>query len=303
MKKISDIFDSIKATERRTIAVASAQSDEVLTSVRAAYDEGIVNAVLVGDRDKIHYVASRNSIDISPFELVEAPDDETSADIATRLVSQGDADMIMKGLLPTPLFLKAILNPEKKLRNEDGLITALPFFEVPQLDRLLFISDPGFIPAPDLETKKKMIEIGVSILRKMKIDTPKVALVCAAETVSPKIPSTVDAKTLEDLNKSGEIKNCIVGGPMSLDLAISETSAEHKGYHHPIAGKADLLIAPNIEAANIFYKAMTYLGGYRTVGLMVGAAKPIIMTSRTDSAETKLNTIAIAVYLAGAEEV
>jgi phosphate butyryltransferase len=299
MKKISEIFDNLKLNKRRVLAVASAADAEVLTAVRAGYDAGISDATLVGDETAIRRIAEASEIDVSPFEIVRAAGEAEAADAAMGILAAGGADMVMKGLLPTPVFVKALLDQRHGLRREDGVISALPFFEIPFLDRLLFITDPGFIPAPDLDTKVKMINNAVPILRALGIEKPNVAAVCASETVSPKIPASVDARKLQELNEAGLIENCTVVGPISLDLAISETSAKHKGFDHPAAGRADLLLAPNIESANVFYKTLTCFCDFKLAGLMTGARTPVVMTSRADSPATKLNTIAVAAYLAG----
>ena len=299
MKRIDEIFDNLKLNERKILSVASAADEEVLEAVRGGYDAGISDAILIGDADDIRRIAESAEIDVSPFEIVSASSDAEAADTAMGLVSAGNADMVMKGLLSTSVFLKALFDPKHGLRREDGIVSALPFFELPFLDRLLFITDPGFIPAPDLDAKAKMIDNAVPILRALGVEKPNVAVLCAAETVNSKIPATVDAQELMRMNEDGILEGCTVVGPISLDLAISEASAAHKGFRHPAAGRADLLLAPSIEAANIFYKALTCFCDFKLAGLIAGARKPVVMTSRADSPETKLNTIAVAAYLAG----
>jgi phosphate butyryltransferase len=206
--------------------------------------------------------------------------------------------MIMKGLLPTGIFLKALLDPSFNLRKEGNIISAIAVLEASDQGRLLFLTDPGFVPLPDFDTKLKLIHNVVEVVKKFGIDEPKVAVLCAAETVNPKIPVTVEAAELERLNKNGSIKGCLIAGPISLDLAISESSAKHKNYTHPVAGKADVLLAPDLQSANILYKSLTYFGKLQTGGIMTGANVPVIFTSRSDTAETKLNTILFAAYLA-----
>jgi phosphate butyryltransferase len=207
--------------------------------------------------------------------------------------------MIMKGMLPTGDFLRALLAPEAGIRKEGGLISAVAIFDVPELARFMLLTDPGFIPAPDLKMKAAMIRNAVEVAHKLGIDRPKVAALCASETVDEKIPATVDAQRLAQMNLEGEIEGCCVAGPISFDLAVSEKSAKRKNYSHEVAGKADILVAPGIEAANLLYKAISYFGKLKSGGVMVGARVPIIFSSRADSAETKLNTIAFSAYLAG----
>jgi phosphate butyryltransferase len=299
MKKISEIFDNLKKAEKKRIAVAAAADTDVLQSVCAAYGEGIADVTLVGGEAAIKRIADEAELNIDPFEIVDVDGEAEAAEVVMRLAASGEADMVMKGLLPTAVFLKTLLDAKYGLRRENGIISSLPFFEIPYLDRFLFISDPGFIPAPDIDMKIRMIENAIPIIRALGIDRPNVAVLCASEAVNPKMQSTVDAQELQEMCEQGIIKNCEIMGPVSLDLAISETSAAHKGFRNPIAGKADLLLAPNIEAANIFYKTLTYFCDFRVGGIMTGARVPIIFTSRSDSPETKLNTIAVASYLSG----
>jgi phosphate butyryltransferase len=297
MKTIAEIRKSLNPGKPKKIAVAAAADADVLASIRVAFDAGIARAILVGNRDQINDAAKSSGIDISPFEIIGASDEADAAKKAVELVSDGKAEMIMKGMLPTGIFLKALLDPQFKLKKEGNIISAIAVLEAPEQGRLLFLTDPGFVPAPDLETKIKLINNVVAVAKKFGIDEPKVAVLCAGETVNNKIPATVDAASLEGMNMSGSITGCLIGGPISLDLAISESSAKHKQYTHPIAGKADILLAPDLQAANILYKSLTYFGKLKTGGVMTGANVPIIFTSRSDTSETKLNTIAFAAYL------
>jgi phosphate butyryltransferase len=302
MKAIAEVQKSLNGGKVKKIAVAAAGDADVLRSIRAAFDEGITEAILVGRGDQIKSAAEGSGIDISPFTLVESADETGAARTAAGLVSEGGAEMIMKGLLPTGIFLKALLDPSFGLRREGTVISAIAVLEAPDQGRLLFLTDPGFVPLPDFETKLKLIHNAVEVVKKFGIEEPKVAVLCAGETVNPKIPVTVEAAELEGLNRNGSIKGCLLAGPISLDLAISESSARHKNYTHPVAGKADILLAPDLQAANILYKSLTYFGKLKTGGIMTGARAPVIFTSRSDTAETKLNTILFAAYLAAKNE-
>jgi phosphate butyryltransferase len=298
MKTIAEIRNSLNKNVVKKIAVASAGDADVLCSVRAAFDEEIAEAILVGNRNLIKNAAEEGVVDISPFTVIESADENDAARIAAKMVSEGRADMIMKGMLPTGIFLKALLDPDLKLKKEGNIISAIAVLEAPDQRRLLFLTDPGFVPSPDLETKVKLIHNAVAVVQKFGINEPKVAALCAGETVNNKIPATVEAAVLEEMNRSGSITGCLIAGPISLDLAISESSAKHKQYTHPVAGKADILLAPDLQAANILYKSLTYFGKLNTGGVMTGANVPIIFTSRSDTSQTKLNTIVFAAYLA-----
>jgi phosphate butyryltransferase len=298
MKSMRDVMDAVRSAERRKIAVAAAADADILVSAGMAEAAGIAEFILVGDRARILGAADAARIDVSRMEIVDEADPARSAAEAVGLVREGAADAVMKGFLESSVFLKAVFSPEAGLRQEDRLISAMAVMEMSEYDRLIFISDPGFIPAPDLETKKKIILNALPVMGRMGIAEPKVALLCAAETVSPKMASTVEAKALEDMNRRGELPGCVVAGPISLDLAVSEISARHKGYESPVAGKADLLVVPTLEVGNILYKSMVYFAHVKTGGVVAGAKAPVVFTSRADSPETKLHTIALAVFLA-----
>jgi phosphate butyryltransferase len=298
VKTIAEVKNSLNKSVIKKIAVASAGDADVLRSVRAAFDEEIADAILVGNRDRIKNAAEEGGVDISPFTLIESADESDAARTAARMVSEGRAEMIMKGLMPSGIFLKALLDQSFNLRKEGTIISAIAVLEAPEQGKLLFLTDPGFVPLPDFETKLKLIYNAVEVAKKIGVVEPKVAVLCATETVNQKIPATVEAAELERMNKNGSIKGCLIAGPISLDLAVSESSANHKNYVHPVAGNADILLAPDLQAANILYKSFTYFGKLKTGGIMTGAKVPVIFTSRSDTAETKLNTILFAAYLA-----
>jgi phosphate butyryltransferase len=302
MNRISEIYDIFEEAEPKVLAVAAAADDVVLSAVCEAHEKNIAHPVLVGNEDEIRKIAAVNGFGIDGFRIVHADSNEESARLAAGMVSRGEADILMKGLLPTGTFLKAVLNKELNLKSPDNLISTLAAVESKKLGRILFITDPGLIPAPTLDEKIGMIRNAVDIARMFGIETPKVAVLCGSETVSEKIPATVEAAQLEAMNRSGEITNCIVAGPISLDLAVSGESAAHKGYSHPVAGKADILLCPNIEAANILYKSLSYFADIETGGIMAGTSKPVVFMSRTDTQATKRNTIALAAYIADKRE-
>lgn len=299
MKKIMDAFEALRTREPLRLAVSAAADADVIQAVAQAVDGKIVIASLVGDKSRILELCAELNIDPSKFDIIDVPDAAASAAEAVKLVSGGKADIIMKGQVQSGVFLKALLDPEFGLRKENSAISSIAVMET--AERLMLITDPGFIPAPDLEMKKKILVNAVDVAQRLGIAEPKVAVLCASEAVSAKMQATVDAKTLEDMNQAGEITGCTVAGPISLDLAVSEHSAKHKGYSHPVAGKADILLVPTIEVGNVLYKSLVYFANLPTGGVMTGARAPIVFTSRADSAETKANTIALAAYLAGKE--
>ena len=243
------------------------------------------------------YFKLLTNIDLNNYELIDIKDLSEASLKAVELVSSKKADIVMKGLVDTSIVLKAVLNKEIGLRT-GNVLSHTGVFAVEGYNRLFFITDAAMNIDPDLNTKKQIIENAVRLARALDIEEPKVAVLCAKEKVNPKMPDTVDAKELEEMYKRGEIKNCIVGGPFALDNAVSEEAAKHKGIDHPVAGKADVLLVPDIEAGNIFYKSMTFFAKAESAGLVLGAKAPIVLTSRADSDVTKLNSIALGVLAA-----
>lgn len=294
---MDDIIKYAKERGPKTIAVAVAQDLEVLLAVNEAKKLGIADAILVGDQEKIQEIATQHNIDITSHEIIDKKDIVEASRKAVELVSTGKAHVVMKGLVDTSVILKAVLDAEIGLRTGNVLSHAA-VFDVPGYDRLIFVTDAAMNIAPDLATKKQIIENTVQVAHALDLDTPKVAVVCAKEKVNPKMPSTVDAEKLEEMNKNGEIKGCIVGGPFALDNAVSPKAAVHKGIDHPVAGKADILLVSNIDAGNVLYKSMVFFADTKNAGVIVGAKAPVVLTSRADSDETKLYSIALAVLMA-----
>lgn len=304
MRHISDIYARLSSAPRCRLAVAEAADADVLQAVAAARELGIVDAVLFGDADAITACLEQIGQRPSDYEVRACSGPEAAALEAVRCVSQGKADILMKGLLPSSAFIRAVLNKEFGLRREKSVLSAVAVLEI-QLEgetRLLFLMDPGFVPLPDLETKKAMLRELTEHLHLLGYPEPKIAVLSAMETVNPKILSSGEAKALEEMNQRGEIPGCIIGGPFSMDLALSRRSAEHKRFHHPVAGQADAILVPSLEVGNAVLKAVSYLAPCPQAGFVCGTAKPVVFTSRSDSAETKKNTIALAALLAAGRE-
>ncbi|WP_195948336.1 phosphate butyryltransferase [Paraclostridium bifermentans] len=297
MRSFNDVIKYAKERGPKIISVACSQDKEVLIAVDMAKKEGIANAILVGDIEKTKEIAKELNIDLDGYELIDEKDLAQASLKAVSLVSEGKADMVMKGLVDTSIILKAVLNKEVGLRT-GNILSHVAVFDVKGYDRLFFITDAAMNLSPDLQGKKQIIENACVVAHALDIEEPKVAAICAKEKVNPKMQDTVDAKDLEEMCANGYIKGCIVGGPFALDNAVSEEAAKHKGMSHPIAGKADILLAPDIEAGNILYKSLVFFSETKNAGVIVGAKAPIILTSRADSEETKLNSIALGVLMA-----
>lgn len=292
------LIEKVKAGPPQTLSVAVAQDEDVLSSVRMAYDKGIIkSALLTGDQEAIIAAAARAGIDISPFEIVHAPEKADACLEAVRLVRNGRADLPMKGFVDTSVVLKALLNRDEGLRT-GGLISHVGVLQIEGYDRLFLLSDSAMNIAPSVVDKVKIIENSVTVAAALDIDQPKVAVLCAVEKVNPAMQATLDAQELTEMNQRGEIKNCLVKGPLSLDNAVSPEAARHKGVEHPVAGNADILLMPDIEAGNILIKSIEYFAPSQKAGVIIGAKRPLVLTSRASSDMTKMNSIALGVLVA-----
>lgn len=297
IKAFDEIVKSAKGKSPKTLAVAVAQDAEVLTAVNTAKDLGIADAILVGDKEEIIKAAGECGVELAKFTIVDEKDKVEACRKAVGMVSQGKAHIVMKGLVDTAIILKAILAEEAGLRT-GNVLSHVAVFEVNGYDRLFIVTDAAMNIAPNLEQKKQILENAVKVAHAMGNTEPKAAILAAVEKVNPKMQATLDAAALEEMNKNGEIQGCIVGGPFALDNAISVEAAKHKGINHPVAGQADILMVPQIEAGNMLYKSMVFFAKAHNAGIIVGAKVPIVLTSRADSDIAKLNSIAIGVLMA-----
>lgn len=299
MKKLNEILEKAKKYGPKTVAVAASEDEVVLKAIDRAKQEGIIEAILVGNIEKTKEIAKENNINLDGYRLVDAKDYKEAAEIAVKLVSEKDADFLMKGKIKTGDLMRVVLKEEYGLRT-GKTISLVSIFEVPNYKKLLLVSDAGMTIAPTLEQKVDLINNAVLVAKKaVGIEEPKVAILGAVEVVNPKMPATVEAAILSQMNKRKQIKGCIVDGPFALDNAVSIEAAEHKGIVSPVAGDADILIMPDIEAGNIFYKSMVFLAGAKVASVIVGAKVPVALTSRADSDETKLLSLALTTLMAG----
>lgn len=293
INSFDEIIAKVKSKSIRKLSVAVAQDEPVLEAVKEAKENGIADAILVGDKEEIEKIAKSIDMDLSDFEIVDVKDIHEAALKAVEIVSSGKADMLMKGLVDSKTFLRCVLNKEVGLRT-GNLMSHVAIFETEKFDRLLFLTDVAFNTFPTLEDKVKIINNAVKVAHAIGIEEPKVAAVCAVEVVNKNMPNTVEANALSEMYKEGKFEGCIVDGPFALDNAISEEAAHHKGVTGPVAGKADILLLPDIEAGNIMYKTLTYTTDSKNGCILVGTSAPAILTSRADSSETKMYSIALA---------
>lgn len=297
IRNFDQVMEIAKKRGPKKVALACAEDIDALKAINEAKKVGIVEAILVGDEEKIKANAKNENIDLSQYEIVHEGDMVEASRKAVELVSTGKAHMVMKGLVDTSIILKAVLDKEIGLRTGNPL-SHVALFQVPGFDKMHLVTDAAMTIAPDLEGKKALINNVVPVARALDIEMPKVAVICAKEKPNPKMPDTMDARALQEMNERGEIKDCIVGGPLALDNAVSKKAAEIKGIDHPAAGDADILLTGDIEAGNVLYKSMIYFGKAKNAGVIVGAKAPIILTSRADSDEAKLYSIALGVLCA-----
>jgi phosphate butyryltransferase len=297
IKAFDEIIKSARERGPKIIAVAVAQDIEVLSAVNAAKNLGIANAILVGDKEEIAKVAKDCGVDVNKFEVIDLKEKDAACRKAVELVSTGKAHIVMKGLVDTSVILKAVLDEKIGLRT-GNVLSHVAVFDVPGYDRLFYVTDAAMNIAPNLNQKKQIIENAVQVANALGNDNPKVAVLAALEKVNPKMQATVDAAELIKMNEAGELKGCVLGGPFALDNAISVEASKHKGITHPVAGRADILMVPVIEAGNMLYKSMVFFARAKNAGIIVGAKAPVVLTSRADSDEAKLNSIAIGVLMA-----
>ena len=300
MKKgFDDIVAKVKECGMKKVAVSVAQDSAVLEAVRAAKDLGIADAILVGDEAKIKEIAAQIGVKIDDFKIINEPDMIQASLTAVKLAHDGEVDMYMKGLIDTKNFLKSVLDKEVGLRT-GGPLSHVAVFDIPMIDHLLFLTDVAFMTYPTLEDKANIIKNTVPVCKACGIELPKVAPLAAVEVVNPKMPATVEAQQLTEMCEKGEITGCVVDGPLSLDLAIDAEAAKHKGATgRKIQGDADVLLFPDIHAGNLVYKALVHtVPGVKNGCILTGTKVPVILTSRSDTFETKVNSIALAAVVA-----
>ncbi len=298
IKNFSDLLSAAKSQKTMKLAVAAAQDEDVLVAVCQAAKEGIIEPVLVGDSSKIKALAQKNALDIDGYDIVEAVELEDAARTSVKLVSDGKADFLMKGLIDTAILLKAVLDKEIGLRT-DSQLSHVMVYETASYHKLVYLTDGGMNITPDLEAKAKIVKNAVQVVKAMGAEPVKVACLAAKEKVNPKMPATVDADALQKMCENGDFgSGVIVEGPLAFDLAVSEEAAKIKGFKSAVAGDADVLMVPTIEMGNGIGKAMTYMAQADSAGIIMGAKVPVVLTSRADSAQVKLNSIALGSVIA-----
>lgn len=298
IEKLDDLL-KFKGKEVMKLVVVASHDEEVLAAVVESSKLGIAEPILIGDAEKTELIAKEKGLDISSFAKFDEKDLNKASEMGVKMVSNGEADFIMKGLVDTGTLLKAVLNKEWGLRTE-SLLSHVMLYEMENYAKMLYLTDGGMNMAPDVDAKVKIIENAGTVARALGKEEIKVACLAAKEKVDPKMLATVDAGELKSRYEAGKFsKGLIVEGPMALDLAVSKSSAEIKGYESPVAGDADVLLVPNIEMGNGIGKSITYFAGGKSAGIIMGAKTPIVLVSRADDHETKLYSIALGSIIAG----
>lgn len=292
LRCFADILQAVKELPPRKVAVAAAHDEAVLEAVQGAKDQGLAEFILVGDKEKIQVLSESLKISLDGLEIIHQSDEKQAAYDAVRLVSSGQADLLMKGHINTSDLLRAVLDKEIGLRT-GRVLSHAAVFEIPGFDRLINITDGGMNIAPTLQQKADIIQNSVVLAKAMGVSPAKVAVLAAVEAVNPDMPATLDAAALAKMADRGQIKGAVIDGPLALDNAISLEAAQHKGITGPVAGQADILLVPNIEVGNALGKSVIYFAGGKMAGLILGAAKPVVVTSRADTHEGKILSIAL----------
>jgi len=294
IKNFNDLLTKVKDQKApKKVVVVSAHDEHTLSAIGVAYRDGIAEPILIGDSEKIKQMIEVGGFPISDTVIYDEKDDTAAAKKAVSMIREGAADFLMKGKLQTADLLREVVNKEYGL-NKGRVMSHFSIFEIAGYHKLLVLTDGGMVPYPDIEEKSQLIMNAVDVLHSLGYEEPKVAALVAAELVNPKMPESVDADTLKKMNKEGKIKGCIVEGPISYDLAMSREAAKIKAYESPVTGDADILLMPDMVSGNILAKAFQFTAGAKMAGIVVGAKVPIVLVSRSATAEEKYLSLALS---------
>ena len=293
LKTLNTFIEIAAGKSKKKIAVAAAEDQPVLEAVAAARKENIVEPILVGNKKIIEEISAKINFDLKGILIIDEKNPTQACKICVGLIRENKAQILMKGMVNTADYLRAILDKENGLRTGQ-LLSHIGFFELKSYHKLLALTDVAQNIAPTLEEKIEILNNAVECFHRIGIDNPKIAIVAAVETVNPKMEATIHAAILTMMNRRNQIKGCLIDGPLGFDNAISKESAEHKGIISDVSGDVDLILTPEIESGNILYKSLTYFAGATVAAIILGASVPIVLTSRSDSERSKLMSIALA---------
>jgi len=292
LKNFDEVVERAKELGKRKLAVANPYEVEDLKAIKRAKDEGVIEPIIIGDKEKIEEFLKKGNIE-SDMEIVEEKDYYKAIELSIQFAREGKADLIMKGLVKTPDLLHAVLDKEKGIRKYK-LLSHVGVLSCSRYPKFIIMSDGGMVIAPNFDEKVEILKNALIVAKALEIETPKVALLSAIEIVNPKMPSTLDAALIAKMAQRRQIKGIIADGPLAFDNAISKWAAEHKGIDSPVAGDADVFIVPNIEAGNIFFKILNYLSDGKSAGVVIGAKVPVVLPSRADTPESKFYSIVLS---------
>ncbi len=295
--KLEKILEAAKLEPKRKLVVAYANDDHTLKAVYSATEMNLIDATLIGDESNIRDICEKECIDVNKFKIINEKHDKCAAELAVKTIREGKADIIMKGLISSDKYLRAILNKEKGLLPLHAVLCLVTVMEIPGYHKLLILSDAGVLIEPDLNQKIAIVNYLIKVAKSMGIITPKIAVISATEQVLSTLPSCVDAAIISKMAERGQIEDCIIDGPLAFDVAIDKKSARIKKLKSSVAGDADCLLFPNIVSGNVGYKALSKFTNAKSALIVVGAKCPVILTSRDDSIETKIYSISLAIYL------
>ncbi len=293
LKSLSDLKNIVIGKPRKKLVLAAAQDQHSLGAVIRAWQDNIIEPILIGDRESIQNICAENSYNIEGLRIIHEPVTETSVEIAVKMLNAKQADVLMKGKVGTSVLLKCVLNKEWGLRT-GNLLSHIALFEVETYHKLIAVTDVAMNIAPNLKDKISIVNNSVSFLLKLGYVMPKVAVLGAVEMVNENMEATLDAALLSKMNQRDQIKNCIIDGPLAFDNAISFESARHKGIKSEVAGDTDLLLMPDIEVGNVLYKSLVFFAKAKVASIILGAQVPIVLTSRSDSEQAKYDSILLS---------
>ena len=300
LKDFKQLRQLVESVDKRTVAVVAAHDAHTLEAVLKTKDEGILDHILIGKKDEIIKIGNELGYDVSSDVIIDSDTDEDAVTKGLDLIKTGGADFLQKGILQTSTLLKGVVNKENGIKARDTL-SNVALLDIPAYHKVVGLTDGGMVMYPTLEQKKDIIDNAVEVYKALGYDNPKVAVLCAVETLNPKMPETVDAAELKKMNQEGIIKDCVVEGPISFDLAVDPEAAKIKGYESPVAGDADIIIMPDISAGNLTSKALTVLGGAMMAGIVMGAKCPIALNSRSAAFEEKYYSLLACAYMMSAK--
>jgi phosphate butyryltransferase len=296
LKSLETLVDIARKKGTKKLVVAVAEDDDVLVAVGKAQKNGIIEPLLIGDKDRIKEAAKTAGIDISVLEIVHEPDPAIACSLAARMIAEKKAKILMKGMVSTNVLMKAFLDKELGL-TKGNFLSHVALFESPYYHKIICVTDAAMNIAPDVNEKVTIIQNAVAVYHTLGIANPKVGILAAVETVNPKMEATLHAAVFKAMNQRNQITGCIIDGPFALDNAVSAEAALHKNITSDVAGDVDILVTPDIHSGNILYKSLNFLGGAVTAAIITGGAVPVVLTSRADSEKSKFLSIALAAAL------